>query len=80
VGESFSSGGLKVLAVEVRALRILSPIQEKSGRIQARTEPQIQVSGPPILHQKLPNSEWPSWLISMDPRGNINPEAMILDS
>ncbi len=53
VSEDFRRLGTEILAVEVKTLGILTPLETKAEGIETRAEPQIDVGGPVIFPEKL---------------------------
>ena len=63
--------GLKVLAVKVRAVSILTPVQRETRGIQTRTQPYRQIIRPLIFLQELPHGQRSSRFVAVDAGGEV---------
>src|SRR5438477_1783599 len=62
---------MAIVAVQVKALRILTAVEGKARWVQARANPEVGVVGPIIFPQQLAHGQWPSGFVAVYARGEI---------
>src|SRR5438309_3017826 len=64
---------MAIVAIEIHAVRVFTPVQRKTTWIQAGTKPEVRIRRPAIFPQQLANGLRAGGFIAMDAGRDVEP-------